>query len=448
MISAGTDDCVRTRNAGAEALFGYTRAEAVGRHIDDLIVPKEARERRRAAFAMVMSGQTAVIDETERRHKDGRLIPCDVSASPIVEGGVVTGIVVVLRNITERKAAEQKLRDSEERYRSLVSILTDIPWTTDADGAFVTHQHAWESYTGQGWEQHRGFDWIDAIHPDDRAEMQRLWQVATQSRSQYASRGRVWCAPLREHRYFEARATPLVDEDGGVREWGGTVTDVHEREVAEQRMALLTRETEHRSKNLLALVHAVVRMTRAETVDEYADAVAGRVEALTRVHSLLADRRWLNAELNSLVSEELAPYHADGDRRVLIEGPSLVLAPEGAQSIAMVVHELATNAVKHGALSRPGGRVTVQWEIECGELIFRWSESGGPPAGQPEHKGLGSRLISRSVADQLGGKVRFDWRSEGLRCIITVPASHLTTGANPPIGTEDAERLDQTRGDD
>ena len=137
----------------------------------------------------------------------------------------------------ERARAVRLLELSEERYRSLVKILTAVVWTTDAEGAVVTEQPSWAAYTGQSWEQHRGFGWADAVHPDDRAALVAKWEEALRTRAVFRSGGRLWHAPSGAWRWFEVAATPLLDAGGGVREWIGTVTDVHERQTAQEHLA-------------------------------------------------------------------------------------------------------------------------------------------------------------------------------------------------------------------
>src|SRR6185437_14482686 len=117
-----------------------------------------------------------------------------------------------------------------------VAVITDVPWTTDPEGRFAAPQPAWSDYTGQGWEAQRGFGWTDALHPDDRGAVVAAWRAALAARTTYASHGRLWHAPSRAWRHFEARATPVFDADGSVREWVGACTDVQQRRQAEQEL--------------------------------------------------------------------------------------------------------------------------------------------------------------------------------------------------------------------
>jgi two-component sensor histidine kinase len=135
---------------------------------------------------------------------------------------------------------------------------------------------------------------------------------------------------------------------------------------------------------------------------------------------MMAQSRWAGADLRQLVSMELSPYFRDGDPRAQIDGPKVLLKPDGARAVAMAVHELATNAVKYGALSTSNGRVRVQWTLQDGnKLRLTWRETGGPPVAAPRKEGFGTRAITRMLG-QLDGEVQFDWREEGLTCDVVV----------------------------
>jgi two-component sensor histidine kinase len=211
----------------------------------------------------------------------------------------------------------------------------------------------------------------------------------------------------------EARAQALAESAERLRE-------------SEARAKLLATEVDHRAKNLLTLVQAMVRMTRADTLPDYMKALQGRIAAISHAHTLLSQSRWEGANIKQLIEEELAAYKKAGASRVTIHGPAMALKPAAAQSMAMVIHELATNAVKHGAWSTTAGRVDVTWSVDgAKQLALRWLESGGPPVSVPQRKGLGGGVIERSIRDQLNGTVTQDWRPEGLCCEITIPSNQL-----------------------
>jgi PAS domain S-box-containing protein len=200
--------------------------------------------------------------------------------------------------------------------------------------------------------------------------------------------------------------------------------DITERKRAEEYERILSREVDHRAKNLLALLQATVHLTQADTVKEFKAAIEGLLRAISNAHTLLAESRWAGAKLHSLITEELAPYDLEGTGRADIIGPDLILQPQLAQAIAMVLHELTTNAIKYGALSIPSGRLRVEWSRGETHLVIRWSENDGPPVKPPRRQGFGTRVVDQ-VIRALKGKLRFEWDPEGVACEITIPADQL-----------------------
>jgi len=201
----------------------------------------------------------------------------------------------------------------------------------------------------------------------------------------------------------------------------GVTVDITDRKMAEERQALLAREVDHRAKNALALVQAIVRMTKAHSIEAYVTAVEGRIKALSRVHTVLSHSRWEGADLAGLVAEELAPYRTGEQDRVQASGPGIVLQPAAAQTLALVLHELVTNAAKYGALSSLSGKVKLAWTLNGRSIDFIWIESGGPETSKPATLGFGTRIVLASIERQLGGRVTFDWLPEGLKCAFSMP---------------------------
>jgi PAS domain S-box-containing protein len=199
--------------------------------------------------------------------------------------------------------------------------------------------------------------------------------------------------------------------------------DITERKRSEAQIAILAQEAEHRAKNVLANVQAMVHLSQSDTPDGLKHAIEGRIRALANVHSLFVQSRWTGAELHSLVTQELSPYLQDGASRARINGPDLLLEPIAAQAIAVSLHELATNAAKYGALSASKGHVHVEWlRAANGRLVIRWTETGGPLVEPPTRQGFGSSLMEGMIRSQLKGEIRFDWRAEGFACEISIPA--------------------------
>lgn len=214
--------------------------------------------------------------------------------------------------------------------------------------------------------------------------------------------------------------SPIKDVGGKIIGASKIARDITERKRTEAQISILAREAEHRTKNVLATVQATVHLTQAETTAGLKAAIEGRIHVLANVHTLFVESRWAGAELRGLVTQELAPYRQRDGERVRIDGEDQMLEPNKAQTIAVTIHELATNAAKYGALSAADGRVHVAWSIAGGNLVLRWSETGGPPVRVPTHQGFGTRVIAGMIR-QNGGEIGFDWRSQGLVCEIAVP---------------------------
>ena len=261
------------------------------------------------------------------------------------------------------------------------------------------------------------------LHPDDRPGLRReLTAAARQGRLRCEFRV---CRPgpegATETVWVAVRGRRLEDGDGQLL---GVAYDVTERKRAEQHSRLLAHEVEHRAKNVLAVVSGLLRATTAASLEQYVETLEGRIAALARTLSLLGEKRWLGAGLRELLQHELAPFD-DGAGRVTLEGPALSLPADLAQTLSMALHELATNAAKYGALSRPAGRLWVRWRVTAGEVGLVWEEHGGPAIERPpEREGFGSALIQQGFGEG-GGRTRLEWRPEGLVCtlqfIVTPP---------------------------
>jgi PAS domain S-box-containing protein len=195
--------------------------------------------------------------------------------------------------------------------------------------------------------------------------------------------------------------------------------DITDRKRKEAQLAVLARETEHRTKNLLSTVQACVKLSSADTPEQLKLVIDGRIRALASVISLFARTRWAGADLRTLIAEELCPYCLHSAALGRLDGPDLLLEPNLAQAIAMTLHELATNAAKYGALSADDGRVEIDWSRTAGDQIaLRWAESGGPRVRPPTREGFGTHLMEAMICGQLKGKISFDWRVQGLACEI------------------------------
>jgi PAS domain S-box-containing protein len=255
------------------------------------------------------------------------------------------------------------------------------------------------------------------LHPDDWEPLRQVvWRMAKGERTQQVEfRVR---RPNGELRWCTGTAAASVDAAGNVVRISGVTIDVTERKEAEERQVLLAREVDHRARNALAIIQSIIRLTRAKSVDDYVATVEGRIKALALAHTLLSDSRWHGADLGTLVAEEFAPYR--GGNKVELKGPNVSLSPATAQGIALALHELATNAAKHGALSSLKGKVSLTWQLQSDVLTLHWVENGGPPIKTPSARSFGLKVIKASIEQQLGGKAVFDWNPKGLRCDLSI----------------------------
>ncbi len=260
----------------------------------------------------------------------------------------------------------------------------------------------------------------ELIDADDWKILRRAFRQARRDAGSYQVEFRI-VRPDGDVRWCLGTAAASKGASNQISRISGVTIDITDRKEAEERQSLLAREVDHRAKNALAVVQAIVSLTRAYDIKQFVAAVEGRIQALARAHSLLSDSRWSGADIAELIREELAPYRAPSFDRIVLLGSSLSLEPSPAQALALALHELATNAAKYGALSSQSGSVQVEWELRGATLELRWVETGGPPVEQAPPGGFGIRVIKAGIESQLGGTVAFEWRQTGLRCVVRIP---------------------------
>jgi two-component system CheB/CheR fusion protein len=361
-----------------------------------------------------INGQEAVAERP-----DGSRVPFIAFPSPLRdETGALIGAVNMLVDISERKRTEV----IAQRFASIVESSDDAIVSKDLNGIIASWNRGAERLFGYAADEIIGKPVTILIPPERHDEEPRILSriVRGERVDPYETIRRRKDGSLVE---ISLTVSPVKDADGRIIGASKIARDISDRKRKEERIALLAREVDHRSKNLLALVQATVHLTHADTADELKSALMGRLQALSNAHVLLAQSRWEGADLHGLVSEELSPYCQEGEQRAEIMGSNLVLEPATAQSIAVALHELTTNAVKYGALSVPTGRLRVEWQSPAdGSVVLRWTETGGPPVKPPTRRGFGTRVVDRMIRDQLKGVARFDWREAGLVCEIALPA--------------------------
>ncbi|MFB6448091.1 sensor histidine kinase [Bradyrhizobium tunisiense] len=315
--------------------------------------------------------------------------------------------------------------DSERRFRDLLQALPAAIYTTDAEGCITFFNQACIDFAGR--TPKIGEMWCvtwKLYLPDGTPLPHDECPMAIALKENRAVRDVEAVAerPDGSRICFMPYPTPLRDERGELVGAVNMLVDITARKQAEERMMLLAYEVDHRSNNLLAVTQAMLRLTKAETAAEFQAAFQGRLSALANVQRLFSASRWTGASLKTIVEEEMRPYTSGDGERVRIAGDDIRLPATLAQSIAVAVHELATNAAKYGALSTPSGRLNIHWETTDAEpLVLRWSESGGPRVNEPpKRKGFGIGAVD-GIIRTLRGRVSRQWRPEGLVCEMSFP---------------------------
>lgn len=337
-------------------------------------------------------------------------------------------------HVIHLEAADAAFASREVLYRDLLNALPAAIYTTDADGVITFYNEAAVAFSGRrptlgtdSWCVSWKLFWPDGTPmPHDECPMAVALKEGRAVRGQEAVAER----PDGSRVHFISHPTVFKDAAGKVVGAINMLVDITERKTASEHQRLLSNEVDHRANNLLAVVQALVRIADAPTVPELKRGLEGRIKALAHAHVLLAQSRWTGVDLQHLVSEEIAPYLGAAAPRVWQSGPLLTLEPAVAQSMAMIVHELATNAATHGALSG-GGRVMIDWRQDsAARLVFRWTETGGPEVGERWATGQGCRMIEKAVRG-LQGSARFDWRPEGLVFEFSAPVALLVARPEP-----------------
>jgi len=327
----------------------------------------------------------------------------------------------VAERTAELAASNTRLLESEQRRTLALAAGQMGSWDWD----IVTGECIWDdgqfALFGQDPASFRPtFDEIRKfIHPEDLERIKGMMgEIGASPTFQIEARA---LRPTGEVRTCICAGAMTRDGAGNVTRISGISIDITERKKAEERQLLLAREVDHRARNALAVVQAIMRLTKAATPASYVAAVEGRIRALSQAHTLLSQSRWEGADIARLVDEELAPYRTGGGR-ISISGTSVLLPPDRAQTLALALHELATNSAKYGALSAPDGRLEVDWQSDGGAIKLHWRESGGPPVRVPTDQGFGTKIINATIKHQMGGDVVLEWRAQGLHCTLSIPA--------------------------
>jgi PAS domain S-box-containing protein len=339
--------------------------------------------------------------------------------------GITLKAYVLAALFAERRRHEAVLEESEARLQQALTVGGVMAFEWDPRSRLS--QRSENAAQILGFDRHQTFtadQFLAGVHPEDRTCFKALIHKVSADSPCYSVTFR-FIRPDGQEVWLEETSEAEFDAAGRVVRLKGLTRDITRRKQDEERQDLLIAELDHRVKNVLARVAVVAMHTRqgSGTMDEFVHALGGRIQSMAAAHALLSQSRWSGVGLTDLVRHQLAPYTTDAN--TTISGPDVMLTSAETQAVAMVIHELVTNAAKHGALSSPNGRVSVSWHPTGADataiLMITWRELGGPPVAAPVLSGYGSSLIRDLIPHELGGTVDLAFASDGACCKIAIP---------------------------
>ncbi len=442
------DECIVFANPAMAALFGYADPQdMIGLNpFEDLIAGEDLsafRARNAEAFA---GGRVVPHHGWRARHREDREVWISSTGHPSEWQGrkAVTSFFV---DITDRRLSELALRENEARYRAALIAGRMGAWETDLESKTRTWTKEGMDLFGLSIADQRGQvggpadEYLAAIHPDDRGRVKQIYEQANACDSFLADYRIV--RPDGTVVWLTGRGQVVGRwPDGRARRLMSIMADDTERREGELQVQVLLRELSHRSKNMLTVIQSVARRTAksATSVEDFAKDFGQRLEGLSASHELLLQHDWQEVPLERLVRQHFAPFLDPDCDRLAVAGPEVSVDARAAQTIGLALNELATNAMKHGALSIETGRVVVSWEMTGDDRSLRltWGEIGGPPVRPAVHQGFGSMLLRNIVASAIRGKAVLTFAPTGIEWSLVVPAAHILVPGPEGPGTPDA----------
>ncbi|WEK38551.1 MAG: PAS domain-containing protein [Candidatus Brevundimonas colombiensis] len=404
-------------------------------HPDDLV-------RRDADIQRALDGEGLFVSEY-RLVVDGRVrwmlargrVEYDRSGAAVRLPGVAVDITERKQTETDLAETARALSASEARFRILADAMPQMVWSTRPDGFHDYYNARWYEFTGVPVGSTDGQGWSDIFHPDDQQRAWTTWRHSLETGDPYEIEYR-----LKHHsgayRWTLGRAVAIHDEEGRITRWFGTCTDIDELKRLEQGRELVSQELSHRIKNIFAVVSALVALSARQYPEAkaFSASLRTRIAALARAHEFVRPHTETSqptvgaTTLHTFLADLFKAYADDvGLARVIISGDDAVFDDQAATSVALLFHELATNAAKYGALSQKEGSVLLHTAQDGDRFVLTWSERDGPRIdGPPSRSGFGSSLATLSVEGQLGGKLQREWNAAGLKVIVDLPATALS----------------------
>lgn len=431
-------------NVAAASHFGYTRDELLSMTLADIRVGEDL-----ARLQQLL--KSAANDQEARscwklRKKGGALADVEIIWRRMTFNGRAACFALI-QDVTAKKKAELALRESEQRFRGIYEHAATGIAIIGMDGRFEACNPAFTLISGYSENELRELYADGLVHFEDRqTDSYEFGRLVRQRIPSYQLLNRC-IAKNGKYVWVSKYVSLLRDAAGTPAKVIALVTDMNDRKRHEEHIRLLMREVNHRSKNMLAIVHAVAKQTASQNSAGFVESFGERLRALAAAQDLLINNEWKGVELRELVCSQLAHFKDLIGKRIEFKGPSLAISTPAAQTIGMALHELATNAGKYGALSKAEGRVEVKWsrqQAKNGEETFllSWRERGGPPVIAPARKGFGSTVILGMVMSRLNAKVKLDFAPAGLTWRLKCPAFEVMAGPSAVAGLREAEELE------
>lgn len=380
-----------------------------------------------AALGMLLLG---LVVRRAQRHENR--LAAEIQRRQVAENAVIEKS----EHLKAMQIAEEALRNSEQRLLAALDAgqmgTFRLELSTGKLDLYESMRHLFGLPDGRDLKNLT--ELLSVIHADDRGRVREALEREHENGDTVKLEFRVVNSD--QHLlWFYARGRAHGDAQGRAAYLTGACVDITSRKEAEERRKLISAELDHRVRNTLASIQSILRLTEhsAQTKEKFSRAVTGRVQAMARAHGHLTDSGWRGAGFRALIGDELRPYVDTTDPRVEIAGTDLLLKPAAAVSMALVVHELTTNAVKYGALSTPDGRLAIRWKTSEAEeapetLHFEWVECNGPRVRKPRRKGFGSRMLQRILEHEFGATVTLEFPPEGHRFTASFPLDKIVRG--------------------
>lgn len=331
----------------------------------------------------------------------------------------------------------QRVLHSETRYRKLLSVASGLLCVANTRLEFETLQPGWTELTGIAWPDYSGRGWLESVHPEDHLHFAP--ETVSPDENFREAEFRLWNHPAGDWRWYQARLISVPRPRGDGTEIIASLHDIHDHKLTSEQRELMLGESRHRLKNLFTVIEALAKSSRDRSqpaVEEFLNRFLGRMRAIATASDILLTKQRHNIECNALVRETLGPFMEGRDARFAVSGPDLLLPEETGATLGLAIHEMATNALKYGALSGDRGSVSVAWSAEARadgqELVsFEWRERGGPSPTAPDKEGFGMRLIRSVPARERSGEVMIEYPPEGFSCRIAFLRASIPRNNTP-----------------